>query len=93
MEKDVLIRNGAQPAASWSATNCRPAPATPSDAAALWQHAAEDRDAAAAGRIRSPQNAAEFGDRIGRKRDMCQRIGSEEHQRFRIEHENSGSGK
>ena len=90
MEKDVLIRKGAQPAASWSATKCRPAPATPSDAAALWQHAAEDRDVAVAG---SPQNATEFGDRIGRKRDMCQRIGSEEHQRFRIEHENSGSGK
>ena len=38
----------------------------PSDAAAVWRHAAEDRDAAVASGIGGSQSGANFGDEIGR---------------------------
>src|SRR6202022_896686 len=41
------------------------------DAAVVWRHAAEDRNAAVASGIGGLQSAANFGDEIGRQRDNC----------------------
>ncbi len=41
-----------------------------SDAAALWEHAAQGRDAGVASRIGGPRSAADFGDEIGGGRSV-----------------------
>ena len=59
-----------------------------SDAAAFWQHAEEDRDAAVAGGIGGPQSGADFGDELERERDKCLKTRLEECQ-FRVFYANA----
>ena len=47
----------------------------PSDAAAVWRHAAEDCDAAGASRIGGPQSAADFDDEMGEGEVSAESIG------------------
>src|SRR6202022_3122597 len=53
------------------------------DAAIVWWHAAEDRNAVGAGGIRRAQRGANFDDAAGTSRQKCQRIRSEKRQ-FRV---------